>query len=177
VKAVHPAEEVLMWIVAGVLFGVVVLASLAGFHTGPHAHAVAAGAGVLVAAWLIAMVADGRASSVLWALLGADVVVSGGLGLAAWKVLSTPVEVSHHYSSLESAEGVAVSDLAPEGIVRVRGEQWTAASVNGTVRSGARVQVLRADGVRLEVWGEDAEEPPARGLSGFDWSGNAEEDT
>ena len=27
-----------MWIVAGVLLGVVVLASLAGLHAGPHAH-------------------------------------------------------------------------------------------------------------------------------------------
>ena len=60
-------------------------------------------------------------------------------------------------SSLEGAEGVAVSDLAPEGIVRVRGEQWSAVSVNGTVRSGTRVQVLRAAGVHLDVWGEDAE--------------------
>jgi hypothetical protein len=29
--------------------------------------------------------------------------------------------------------------------------------MNGTVRSGGPVQVLRADRVRLEVWGEEAE--------------------
>ena len=62
--------------------------------------------------------------------------------------------------SLEGAEGVALSDLAPEGIVRVRGEQWTAVSVNGTVPKGTRVQVLRTSGVHLEVWGEDAVATP-----------------
>jgi hypothetical protein len=39
----------------------------------------------------------------------------------------------------------------------VGGEQWSAVSMNGTVRSGGPVQVLRADRVRLEVWGEEAE--------------------
>jgi len=29
--------------------------------------------------------------------------------------------------------------------------------VNGNVKEGARVQVLRAQGVRLEVWGEEVE--------------------
>jgi hypothetical protein len=29
--------------------------------------------------------------------------------------------------------------------------------VNGNVREGVRVQVLRAQGVRLEVWGEEVE--------------------
>jgi len=27
-----------MWVIAGVLLGLLVLASLVGFHTGPHAH-------------------------------------------------------------------------------------------------------------------------------------------
>ena len=62
--------------------------------------------------------------------------------------------------SLEGAEGVAVGDLTPEGIVRVRGEEWSAVSVNGDVRAGCRVQVLRALGVHLEVWGEESEALP-----------------
>ena len=153
-----------MWTVAGILLGVVVVATLAGFHTGPHTHLVAAVAGVLVAAWFLFMVADGRSSSVLWTVLGADVALCLGIGVAAWRVLSTRGDEHRHFNSLESEEGVAVSDLVPEGIVRIRGEQWTAASVNGTVKSGTRVQVLRADGVRLEVWGEEADAAAGRAV-------------
>lgn len=162
-----------MWTVAGILLGVVIVASLVGFHTGPHAHMVAAVAGVLVAAWFLFMVADGRSSSLLWVILGADLALSVGLGVAAWRVLSTRHEDLRHFNSLEALEGVAVSDLAPEGIVRVRGEQWTAESVNGTVKAGARVQVLRAEGVRLEVWGEEADAPPP-GRSHFEWADDTE---
>jgi membrane-bound ClpP family serine protease len=156
-----PVEEALVWIVAGVLLGMVALTSLVGFHSGPHAHVAAGVIGLLVAAWLVFMAVDGRSAPVLWALLSADLVVSAGVGVMAWNGLSGLGTSGHQVSTLESAEGVAVSDLAPEGIVRVRGEQWSAASVNGTVRAGTRVQVLRAVGVRLDVWGEDAEAVPA----------------
>ena len=37
-----------------------------------------------------------------------------------------------------------MSELAPEGIVRVNGEHWSAISVNGTVAPATPVQVLRA---------------------------------
>ncbi len=152
-----------MWVVAGVLLGLVVFASLVGLHSGPHAHLVAGVVGVLGAAWLVFMLADGRSAPVLWALLGADVVVSAVLGLTAWRVLAGR-GTRRDVHDLQSQEGVAVCDLAPIGIVRVAGEEWSAESVNGTVRTGTRVQVLRAASVRLEVWGEDAEVPPPEGI-------------
>jgi membrane-bound ClpP family serine protease len=156
-KSAQPAEEALVWVIAGILVGLVVLGSLVGFHTGPHTHVVAGVTGIAAAGWLVFMAVDGRSAPVLWALLSADLVVSAGVGLMAWKGLSGHTTVGYRVNSLEGVEGMAVSDLAPEGIVRVRGEQWTALSVNGTVPSGSRVQVLRAAGVRLEVWGEDVE--------------------
>ncbi len=151
-----------MWVIAGVLIGLMVLASLVSFHSGPHAHVVAAAVGFLAAGWFVLMAADGHSAPVLWALLCADLVISVGVGVMAWSGLArraTPGEgtAMQHLSSLESAEGVAVSDLSSEGIVRVHGEEWTAVAVNGTVRAGTRVQVLRAAGVHLEVWGEEAE--------------------
>jgi membrane-bound ClpP family serine protease len=160
-----------MWIVAGVLLGVVVLASLAGLHAGPHAHLAAGVVAVVAAAWFLVMAADGHSAPVVWALLGADLMVGTGVAFTAWKGLTVQGLTGHHLTSLESAEGVAVSDLAPQGIVRVRGEQWSAASVNGTVRTGTKVQVLRAEGVRLEVWGEDAE-PAATGGGLFHLDGS-----
>ncbi len=161
-----------MWVVAGVLLGLVILGSLAGFHTGPHAHVVAGAAGVLAAAWIIFMLADGQPAPVLWALLSADLVIAAGVITTAWKGLTARSTLGHHLSSLESAEGVAVSDLSPAGIVSVRGEQWSALAVNGIVRAGGRIQVLRTNGVRVEVWGEEAE--PVEETVILDW-GSGEE--
>jgi membrane-bound serine protease (ClpP class) len=147
-----------MWVIAGVLLGLVVLASLVGFHAGPHAHAAAGVFGALAAGWLVLMVVEGRSLPVLLALLSADVVVSAGVGVLAWKGLTTRgLRVpGHHFVSPVGAEGVAVTALHPEGIVRVHGETWSALSLNGSVRAGAPVQVVGGSGVRLEVWGEEA---------------------
>lgn len=164
-----------MWMIAGILLGVVVLAGVAGVHSGPHAHGIAVVAGVVVAGWFVFMAADGRSTPLLWALLGADLVVSAGLGLMAWKALTSVPTAGRHFNSLESAEGVALTDLSPEGIVQIRGEQWSASSVNGTVRSGTRVQVIRDGGVRLDVWGEDAEAMPTMGSFGLDPTGISQE--
>lgn len=158
-----------MWIVAGVLLGLVVLGVVAGFHAGPHAHAAAAAVGAVAAAWLVAMAALGYAEPLLYVLLAADVTVSGLAGFAAWRVLRRPGNLAEHDSlpsrSLEGTYGVAVTDLGPEGIVSVHGEQWTAISLNGGVASGTPVQVITASGVRLEVWGETNEAlgPPQSG--------------
>jgi membrane-bound ClpP family serine protease len=166
----QPAGEALMWIVAGVLLGLAVLASLVGFHSGPHTHAVAGVIGIVGAAWLVFMAVEGRSAPVLWALLSADLVVSVGVGIMAWYGLSGRRAAAPDLGSgsLEGAEGVAISDLTPEGIVRVRGEQWSAVSVNGTARSGTRVQVLGAAGVRLDVWAEDAAALPSDRIFSLD---------
>jgi membrane-bound ClpP family serine protease len=173
----QPAEEALMWIIAGVLLGLVVLASLVGFHSGPHTHVVAGVIGVLAATWFVFMAVDGRSAPILWALLSADLVVSAGVGAMAWYGLSGRGTAGLHLSSHEGQEGVAVSDLAPEGIVRVHGEQWSAVSVNGTVRAGTRVQVLRAVGVHLEVWGENAAAVSADGAFSLDKGESKERST
>ena len=146
-----------MWVIAGVLLGLVVLASLIGFHVGPHAHVAAGIFGVLAAAWLVVMAVDGRSAPVLWALLSADLVVSAGIGTLAWKGLTTRgINVAdRHLVSPNGAEGVAIGDLDPEGIVRVNGENWSAVAVNGAVQAGTPVQVVRVAGVRLEVWGDE----------------------
>ncbi|MBX3260906.1 MAG: nodulation protein NfeD [Labilithrix sp.] len=47
--------------------------------------------------------------------------------------------------------GVATSDLAPAGTVRVEGEVWSAESGSGAIRSGERVKVVGAAGVVLHV--------------------------
>jgi membrane-bound ClpP family serine protease len=146
-----------MWIVAGVLLTLVVLTALGGFHVGPHAHGVSGALAVVTAVWLLVMAATGHAVPALWGLLTADLVllvIVGTLALLARAALRRPgAPVAD--PSLAGVMGTAVSVLAPEGVVRVRGENWTAVSVNGSVAVGDPVQVLGVHGVRLEVWAEN----------------------
>ncbi len=149
-----------MWVVVGVLLGVVLLSSLLGFHVGPHAHVLAAGLGVGVAVILFLLAATGHSSATLWTLFGADLAVSAGVGTIGWKGLTTARvrPFGHGSEGLVGVDGVAVTDLAPDGIVRIRGENWSSTSLNGTVRAGSPVQVVKAAGVRLLVWGEETAE-------------------
>ncbi|MHB8295651.1 MAG: NfeD family protein [Acidimicrobiales bacterium] len=151
-----------MWVIAAVMLSVVAVACLVGLHAGPHGLVAAGALGVLAAVWLVAMAATGRANETLWVLFGGDVVVSGGSLALAWRGIqsarSRPVPAGA--ASLEGAEGVAVTDLVPAGMVRVAGETWSAESVRGTVRAGAPVQVIKVDGVHLAVWPEGEELGP-----------------
>jgi membrane-bound ClpP family serine protease len=147
-----------MWIGVGVLLGLMVVASALGFHVGPHGHIVGAGLGLAAAVWLVVMAATGHAAPLLWVLFGADVAISGSLATIAWRGLKVRDGLSGPSPvSLVGVQGVAVTDLVPAGVVRVRGENWSATSLNGTVSSGQTVQVIEA-GVRLAVWAEEAED-------------------
>lgn len=143
-----------MWIIAGLLLGAVLLGALAGFHTGPHAHVGAALVGIVAAGWLAFMAVNSRSEPTAWVLFCADLVVAGGIGIVGWTGLVHKGALGPRPGRLEGAEGVAVSELSPDGIVRVNGEQWSAVSANGTVAAGSRVQVIEAGSVRLKVWGE-----------------------
>ncbi|MGA8295928.1 MAG: NfeD family protein [Acidimicrobiales bacterium] len=145
-----------MWFLAGALLGVVGLASIIGFHIGHHAHALAAVAGVAAAGVLIAIIATGNTGGLVLTLLGADLVVTAGVGTMAWRGLADPRlragAASSH--SVVGKEGVALGVLDPSGVVRVRGENWSATSANGRIEDGARIQVIGTEGIRLTVWGE-----------------------
>jgi membrane-bound ClpP family serine protease len=143
-----------MWVVLGVLLGMVVAATAVGFHTGPHGHLAAVGLGVAAATWMVVMVATGRSEPVLWVLFGADVALSASLGVLAWRGLSARERLPlSHTTSVLGKMGVAVTPLDPNGLVRVRGEEWSARSLNGPVGVGTPVQVIE-EGVRLGVWAE-----------------------
>jgi membrane protein implicated in regulation of membrane protease activity len=150
-------EEAAMWAIAGILLGLVLVASLLGFHAGPHMHVAAGVMGLFAAGWLVAIALAGPPWPGLWVLLSADLVVSGCVGVLAWRGLThrpTVFSTSDGHA-LEGAHGVAVTDLTPEGIVRVLGEQWSAVAANGSATAGTVVQVLRVSGVRLDVWAEE----------------------
>jgi membrane-bound serine protease (ClpP class) len=54
-------------------------------------------------------------------------------------------------SQLIGEIGIARSDLAPGGIVRAAGEEWTGASAAGNIPAGTPVRVLRVEGLALIV--------------------------
>jgi membrane-bound ClpP family serine protease len=150
-----------MWFVADFLLAFVVIASVLGFHIGPHSHAAAGIAGAIAAIWLLTMAATGQAAPLLWVALGADVALTAGISTMAWKGLQTknlPALPLPH-DRLIGATGVAASDLDPDGIVRVRAESWSATSLNGKIAKGATVQVIEVTGIHLGVWGEDTSTP------------------
>jgi membrane-bound ClpP family serine protease len=155
-----------MWVITGVLLGMFCVVAVLGFHAGPHTHGVAGALGVLAGGWLVYLVIERDSSPGLWSILGVDLLASGALAVLAWKGIShyRGEVAADHRHPLEGVEGVAVSELAPGGIIRVRGEEWSAISVNGPAPRGGHVQVLRATGVRLEVWSEEAEKHPRDGL-------------
>jgi len=49
------------------------------------------------------------------------------------------------------SQGEVVSPLAPEGLVRIKGELWQAESASGRIDTGEEVTVVRQDGLKLIV--------------------------
>ena len=71
-------------------------------------------------------------------------VVRAAVGFQRLPVASGP-------AMLVGSLGVARTDLAPTGIVRAGGDEWSAVSESGPIPQGAAVRVRRVDGVRLIV--------------------------
>lgn len=135
----------------------VALAVAGGVHTGPHGLVTAGVIGTVASIGfiigIIALAPAGTRTSVDWALLS----TAGAVSLAAvvGGALAWPALRSHTSSLGENrlwgAEGVVLTDLTPVGTVRVRGETWTAESLNGPLAAGARVHVVEVDGLHLRV--------------------------
>ncbi|MBO0731422.1 MAG: NfeD family protein [Acidimicrobiaceae bacterium] len=146
-----------MGVLAGVLLGLVALVTLVGFHTGPHTHLAAGVLGAVAAAAVAALALESSSPGGLWVLFAADVTLSAGVGVLAWRALTTTHRAprEHRLLARSGAEGVALTDMDPGGLVRVHGEEWTAVAVNAPVPRGTTVQVVGRGGVRLQVWGEE----------------------
>jgi membrane-bound ClpP family serine protease len=151
-------------LVAVVILVVVALAIAVGVHTGPHglvaagALGIAASVGFVIG--IIALAPTGTRTFVAWFLLAATGLIS--VGAVAAGAVALPAlrrrQAAIGAGGLFGADGVAVTELTPEGTVRVRGETWSAESMSGRVPMGAPVHVMEIDGLRLRVW-SDAVEP------------------
>lgn len=169
--SVPGALGVLLLVVAFISFGLlpVTVVGLALLATSAIAFFVdlkTPGSGVATAVGLIALVLGGLFlfdSSVPNARVSYPTIAAVAILLALFfgftvqKVLKArrmPVEVG--MEALVGAVGVAETRLAPSGMVRARGESWSADAVSGTIPKGASVRVRAVNRLRLEV--EPAEE-------------------
>lgn len=142
-------------IFSGPVPGVALLVAAAAFFT-LEAHApgvgvpAAIGLGCTVAGTLMLMDA-GVIGGIPLVTLAALTV--GGVGLltvlarAGLKAVRRPL----HQGSLLGVEGIAASDLAPHGTVRVRSEEWTAEAIGEPIAAGERIIVVEEEGLRLRV--------------------------
>lgn len=73
-------------------------------------------------------------------------LVAVGLGLRAQRRKPTT-----GMQGMIGASGIAITDLQPEGAVRVHGEIWSALSIDGTLPTGTDIVVEGADNFRLRV--------------------------
>ena len=88
----------------------------------------------------------------LWVIIpvaGLEVLFFGTVVNAALRARHMPPAMG--LERLINREGTVQADLAPEGVVLVASEEWSARSVAGPLRKGERVRVVGVDRLRLDV--------------------------
>jgi membrane-bound serine protease (ClpP class) len=92
-----------------------------------------------------------------WALANGwlIVVLGGGLGAllltVAWWLTSRHLAVTTGIEALIGQVGIAESELAPEGTIKLDSEQWSARAESGPIKPGDPVRVVGVHGVTLRV--------------------------
>lgn len=81
----------------------------------------------------------------------------GGLAMRAVTTIKKAAitSTSTPKTTLYGAQGQALSDLAPKGVVQINGESWSAEALQGTIPKGSIVHVAEVNGLHLVVWSED----------------------
>jgi membrane-bound serine protease (ClpP class) len=146
------------WLIGAALVVCIVAASVTGLHAGGHGLIGPVVALALGAGWLVATASLGSGAALAWWLAGTSAAASGlamAVALPALGYRKMPAVSGSR--ALVGMEGRAVTDLAPSGVVSVRGETWTAEGLHGPIHAGAPVRVASVDGVRLRVWSEEEE--------------------
>ncbi len=109
---------------------------------------------VIVVRWVLPMIDIHIPLPVLIAMMAAWVVISvtiyrlGSRALRRKHILGLP--------HMLGTKGKVVSSLTPEGMVRIRGELWTARSADGKLESGREIIVIGQDSLKLIVQASSA---------------------
>jgi membrane-bound serine protease (ClpP class) len=52
---------------------------------------------------------------------------------------------------MKGMTGEAIEDMQPDGLVKIRGELWSARSISGNIAGGTKIVVVARNGLRLSV--------------------------
>jgi membrane-bound serine protease (ClpP class) len=92
----------------------------------------------------------------LWVLPVAALAVGALAVCIIWAVARTRIQpVLTGIEALIGRSGVAISDLVPQGTVRVDGEVWSAIADSAPIRAGEPVQIVDVEGVTVWVQPSD----------------------
>ncbi len=106
---------------------------------------------VLVVIWLWGLPQVGIELPI-FVLIAAMVALAAYAVISFWigsRALSRKAVVG--MSALIGGRGKVVSPLAPEGLIRISSELWTAKSIEGNIDKGEGVTVVGLDGLKLIV--------------------------
>lgn len=84
-------------------------------------------------------------------MLGTVIVVPFFLVLVRAALRTRKLPVATGREALIGKEGVATSDLSPQGVVRVNDEDWTAVAEFQPITAGEIVEVIGVEGITLQV--------------------------
>jgi membrane-bound serine protease (ClpP class) len=87
-----------------------------------------------------------------WVIVPVAVMVGGFFAFAIPAVLRTRrAPPQSRQERLVGQQGVATTDLAPQGNVHVSSESWSAETIGADIKEGQQVRVVAAEGLRLKV--------------------------
>lgn len=102
---------------------------------------------------LILFKADPQFTSLSKALIAAIVISTTALMVFVLPLIikAQVRRASSGMESLADAIGEAKTDLSPKGIVHVKGEEWYAESLEGTIKAGEKIKIKTVDGLVVKV--------------------------
>lgn len=102
---------------------------------------------------LILFKADPQFTSLSKALIAAIVISTTALMVFVLPLIirAQKRRASSGVESLAETVGEAKTDLTPKGIVHVKGEEWYAESLEGTIRAGEKIKIKTVDGLVVKV--------------------------
>ena len=142
-----------------VVFAVLVV----GLHGGPHTSIAAGVAGFTAAAvfLLFPSIAGSNSLNLVGELIVGSVlvltIVTVLFGLRSLRSRSAIMQTSSA-QNLWTSTGVALSDLNPEGSVRIAGETWSAEALDEPIQAGTQVFVVEVDQLHLRVQADPLDE-------------------
>ena len=98
--------------------------------------------------------------SVLIGIMAAWAAFSVGNFIIVTRVLRKQAMVG--LPTMIGSKGKVTSPLAPEGLVRIKSERWSATSLEGNIDQGEEVMVVGEDGLKLIVRKSGGDSPGTR---------------